>query len=383
MAQDFAAELGSSFLNNSNWESVYTAQDRPLGIPPPAIPPSSNLQSVLWNSTMENFNYTFLRYSADVADPVFQAPNALDYYFRPNIFSYTVLCTYPISGQYGFPNRLLFYLLMIFALVVRKHSWLAAAALVIERRYSYNKSLDDVFELDNNNLPKAIQASDYGDLDLEDEVRKHARAVAVCWGFLMFAALVPTLSRIWHGVFPVFDIDQYQTCSVDLNKSCTYEYINKSENSWVSSDYYDKRNQGLQAYLISERTLKLTASNAVYWANIVNAVFLCFIIGHGILGLLQIRFTQTELRNKLFAKLGGSVAYNERAGMASKARYYIAKTVASSSYILAWAAAIICPAVFISSVVINEINVWGYPVSEKSDAVGQASYLKTPCQALD
>lgn len=136
MAQDFAAELGSSFLNNSNWESVYTAQDRPLGIPPPAIPPSSNLQSVLWNSTMENFNYTFLRYSADVADPVFQAPNALDYYFRPNIFSYTVLCTYPISGQYGFPNRLLFYLLMIFALVVRKHSWLAAAALGTAMTYA-------------------------------------------------------------------------------------------------------------------------------------------------------------------------------------------------------------------------------------------------------
>lgn len=30
--------------------------------------------------------------------------------------------------------------------------------------------------------------------------------------------------------------------------------------------------------------------------------------------------------------------------------------------------------VFIGSVIINEVNVWGYPVSEQFDAVGQVRY---------
>ncbi|KAL9584067.1 MAG: hypothetical protein Q9212_002345 [Teloschistes hypoglaucus] len=66
--------------------------------------------------------------------------------------------------------------------------------------------------------------------------------------------------------------------------------------------------------------------------------------------------------------------------MASRARYCIAKTVACNWYIIPWVVAIISPFVFISSVIINEIYVWGYPVSEKFDAVGQVSRLTLICR---
>ena len=102
-------------------------------------------------------------------------------------------------------------------------------------------------------------------------------------------------------------------------------------------------------------------------------------IGHGVLGLLEIHFTQAGLRNKVFLLLAGRIPYYGRVGFASKARYYIAKATASLSFMLAIIAAIVAPAVFISSVIINEINVWGYPVSERFDAVGQASYPTINC----
>ena len=134
MAQDFAAQLGNLVLNDSNWRPVNVMDNLTSG-----IPPSGNLQ--YWNSTLGNSNYTYLRYSHEIANPVAEAATALDYYFRPNTFSYAAYCTYPISGQYGFLNRLLFYLLMIFALVERRHIWLAAAALGTAMTYAANAAV--------------------------------------------------------------------------------------------------------------------------------------------------------------------------------------------------------------------------------------------------
>lgn len=84
------------------------------------------------------------------------------------------------------------------------------------------------------------KASDYGDIDLvaifpifvaactmltpllnwSTGIRQHARTIAVCWGFLMFAALGFTPLKILHGVDPVSDHHQYATCSVDIAKDC-------------------------------------------------------------------------------------------------------------------------------------------------------------------
>lgn len=111
----------------------------------------------------------------------------------------------------------------------------------------------------------------------------------------------------------------------------------------------------------------------MYWGFIVNVCFLCFIVVHGILSLVEANFTQAELRNKIFLLLAGNKPYVERASKSSKTRYYMAKSIALSFFIGAIVAAIICPAVYVSSVIINEIITWGYPVSEQPDAIGQVS----------
>ena len=127
----------------------------------------------------------------------------------------------------------------------------------------------------------------------------------------------------------------------------------------------------MQAYLISDRTISLTNKDSVNYIYALNILFLCFIAGHGILGLLEVNFTQAELRNKMMLLLAGKIAYADRVDWASKTRYGLAKFMASSFFAGAIVAAVICPAVFISSVIINEISTFGYPVSERSDAVGQ------------
>jgi len=415
MTESFATHLGNLLINDSNWNPVNVFNNLTSG-----IPPSGNLQLSNFDGTS---NYTYLRYHRDVADPLTEAATALDYYFRPNTFSYNARCTYPISGQYGFMNRLLFYLLMIFALVARKHPWLVAAALgtsmtyaasaavhafALLKAYGYTMSgLNTVASLTQDG-----KASDYGDLDLAGIfpilvagcimltpilnwstgiVRGNVRTVTILWGTLMFAAVVATFYNVWGRVQSLIDSDQFVTCAVDATKNCTLDHILESSTAYLSSDFYDSCNcndtcgavslsqapfrtgQNLQIYLVLDTTIKLTLSDAVLWIHFVDAFLFIFIFGHGILGLLEIKFTQAELRNKVFLIFGGKSSYSDRAGFVSEARYYIAKAIATLSFIFAIAVAIMTPAVFTISVIINEINVWGYPVSERSDAVGQWS----------
>lgn len=132
MNESLVVQLGSLVINDSNWQPFNTLDNLTSG-----VPPSGNLQYSTWNSTPVNSSYTYLRY--DSATSQFFGPKAkasLDSNFRPDIFSYLGACTYPISGQYGFLNRLLFYLLMIFALVARRRTWLAAAALGTAMTYA-------------------------------------------------------------------------------------------------------------------------------------------------------------------------------------------------------------------------------------------------------
>lgn len=62
-------------------------------------------------------------------------------------------------------------------------------------------------------------------LDWSVGVRERARAVTVCWGMLMFAAVVPTFWKIWEGVYPMFVVGQLVTCNTDVTQNCTLDYI--------------------------------------------------------------------------------------------------------------------------------------------------------------
>src|SRR2546423_15209886 len=56
--------------------------------------------------------------------------------FDPSNYRVGVYCIYPLSGQYDVLPRGLFYLLLIFSLLFRRHNWLATAALGTAMTYA-------------------------------------------------------------------------------------------------------------------------------------------------------------------------------------------------------------------------------------------------------
>lgn len=144
-----------------------------------------------------------------------------------------------------------------------------------------------------------------------------------------------------------------------------------------------RNNQGASALLISNTIDDLTGSQLVDNLYMVNSMFLIWIIAQGILGLIENAWDQKKVRNWVFRTFAGTTPKKQRTTFRSRLRYYFWKTVAGYYFIVAIAVAFICPFVFVSSVIINEIITWSYPVSESEDAVGQVSYTSPTKNVID
>ncbi|CAF9943815.1 MAG: hypothetical protein ALECFALPRED_001399 [Alectoria fallacina] len=350
----------------------------------------------------------------------------VDLLFQPSVFSYEQKCIYAISGQYGFLPRLIYYLLLIFSLILRKQFWLSTAALgtamtyaatasvhafALLLRYRYHtptlKNLDWIY----------LPPKELGDIDLQaifpilvagsimltpillfsTTVREHeAHSVIIFWGVLVYCAMVPTFAIVIKGVVPSVILSQLSTCALDVAKGCTFENLSVTNNG-VSLNLYNRcnctdtcgafdlphtplrHNQGASALLISDTIDILTGSKLVIGLFVANSMFLLWITGQGILGLIQNQWDQVTVRNWAFRTFAGSTPKRDRTTFGSKLRYYFGKTVAGYYFLIVIAVAFICPFVFVSSVIINEIITWSWPVSESEDAVGQWSTWVSAC----
>lgn len=134
-----------------------------------------------------------------------------------------------------------------------------------------------------------------------------------------------------------------------------------------------RQNQGASALLFSDTIDILDSSNLVTRVFLVNSLFLVCIIAQGILALIENQWDQVKVRNWVFCKIAGTTRKEQQAAFGSRFRYYVRKAIAGFYLLAALAVAFICPFVFISSIIINEINTWGIPVGEEMDAVGQVS----------
>ena len=134
-----------------------------------------------------------------------------------------------------------------------------------------------------------------------------------------------------------------------------------------------RHNQGVSALLISDTVGELVDSSLVYRLYKANSLFLIWIIAQGILGIIENKSTQPEVRNWTFRTFAGTTPLWKRAAFGSKLRYYFVKTIAGVYFVATIACAFVCPFIFVSSVIVNEFNTWSYPVSESEDAVGQVS----------
>ena len=125
----------------------------------------------------------------------------------------------------------------------------------MSRRYEYKAvSPQDLFS-----HSQMFKAEELGDLDLHGifpilvsgcimlapilhwsaEIRENnVRAVAICWGGLVFSALIPTFIRVWKGVIPLIHQGQLVTCDADAAKDCTFDIAMLT--SFLSYDFYQK-----------------------------------------------------------------------------------------------------------------------------------------------
>ena len=311
------------------------------------------------NLTILNDHIASLTFDTQKTDLITIA-GTVDNLFRTDVFSFSQACAYPISGQYDFLARLLFYVLLIASLVLRHHLWLSTAALGTAMTYGGVSALhalaliarfgysDDQLGPDTP-LTDAIKKA--GDVDLagiypvlaagclmltpilnfSKTVRDHnGRAVVLVWGMLMFTALIATLAKIWNNqgpVVPYMDLSQLTTCRLNVSKSCTAFDALISNNTYgisnfASYEFYHRcecndtcgavspenvafrKDTGMQAWLTKDRTSKLLQKDAVWIVYTLIVVALTVEFGLGVLSIIESKWDQKSVRNWVYRTLG-------------------------------------------------------------------------------
>jgi hypothetical protein len=93
--------------------------------------PYPDLQpSVYVNGTYSTYATNALNYAVVAVQNTSTTPYSDEDWTLP------VICEWPISGMYSRLNRILYYVTLVFALVVRHHDWLVAGALASATSYS-------------------------------------------------------------------------------------------------------------------------------------------------------------------------------------------------------------------------------------------------------
>ncbi len=211
----------------------------------------------------------------------------------------------------------------------------------------------------------------------------------------MFAAVIPSLIVAMRGFYPFVVTNQVTHCPTNATINCTFAELYHDGWGIDSSDTYDRckchdtcgsvvpgdfpfrHGQSLQAVLTSDRSTDLEEKPSVYHAFDVNAVFLSFILAHGILGLIEVWWSQQHIRDTIFRRLNGTTRRSLRKSLISKTRYFVAKYTAAFFFVSAILVTVLCPPVFISSVIINEIVTWSWPVAYVSTSLRSQSLSLT------
>ncbi|RDL29901.1 uncharacterized protein BP5553_10528 [Venustampulla echinocandica] len=332
----------------------------------------------------------------------------------PNAHHQPVPCINPLSGQYGKLPRTLFYCLLIFSLIFRRHEWLALAALGTAMTYAAVSAIhliglavrSQFSDPDNFGIFPILSTSGImltPILMWSTSVKKHqAQAVIIYWGILVFAAFVyATYGMVRLDVDVLFPVQSLIVCTPTPECSPVpspvtakdFDRCNCIDFCGVLGDDSPMRKSGnMVAGLPTESALaaQTTGFNNLY---IINYLALVFIFVNGIVGIIGSRFSQEQVRNtifrflnadrrKLVSKLFGGQRKNEllaRFGLQnpdvspttwSKWRYVLAKGIATFFYLTAVSLTILCPIVFVTNIIVNEVAIGMFPVGERSDAVG-------------
>ena len=238
--------------------------------------------------------------------------------------------------------------------------------------------------------------------------------MVILWGAMMFAAVIPGLIFTIRGFYPFTVTNQVTYCRTNAAKNCTFADLYNYGDGIYSSTTYDRcqcndtcaavvpngfpfrHGQSLQAVLTSDHSINIDETPSMSYAFIVNATILFIVLAHGILSLIEASWSQQHIRDTIFRWLSGNSRRSLRKGLVSKTRHYVGKYTAAFFFLSAIVVTAICPPLFISSVIINEIGTWTWPVAyvctnpglhglsltstfrEQYDAVGQVSSAAHP-----
>ena len=270
--------------------------------------------------------------------------------FNTSMFTYEVECAYAISGQYGILPRALYYLLLIFALVLRRHIWLSTAALGVAMTYAATAAvhaiaLSSKFKFHDSSTYKPGQPTTFfGDQDIfgilpilmaacimltpilnwSITVRQNeARPVVVYWGLLMFAATILVLVDIYGKHALPLALPSTAACIKDIPKGCISETILANSSLSFSTTFYNecncvdfcgtvqntvplRKSQNMQFDGSRNKVGKLSNSRAVGDIGGINILFIGLVIIQGVFGLIESQWSQAEVRNWIFRKLTSS-----------------------------------------------------------------------------
>jgi hypothetical protein len=268
--------------------------------------------------------------------------------FDPANYRIGVYCMYPLSGQYDMLPRGLFYLLLIFSLLFRRHNWLATAALGTAMTYAAVSAVHMLalvtnfdFGTPESDLPNGWNMNSskgYGDVDVYGiypilsaaaimltpilnwsvSVRANeAQMVVVYWGALVFAALVPAwlynnYIREWWINFPASFVvcpysaaETHPDCNPNMNiTSESFIYCQCADFCGLLGPSTPMRKYANMVPML-ERSISQLANSSRPLQNLYkfDEFVLAIIVGQGILGLIESQFTQAEVRNLVFRVL--------------------------------------------------------------------------------
>ena len=208
-----------------------------------------------------------------------------------------------------------------------------------------------------------------------------AKPVVILWGAMMFAAVIPSLFFTMRGIYPFGVTNQVTHCPTNAAKGCTFADLYNNGDGISSSTTYDRcqcsdtcgavvppgfpyrHGQSLQALLISDQSNKLDENTSLSYAFVVNVTFLLIVLAHGVLSLIEAWWSQQHIRDTIFRWLSGTTRRSLRKGLISSTRYFMGKFTAAFFFLSAIMVTVLCPPLFISSVIINEIVTWDWPVA--------------------
>ncbi|KAI9818661.1 MAG: hypothetical protein M1826_001342 [Phylliscum demangeonii] len=335
-----------------------------------------------------------------------------------------IVCIFPISGQYTFLPRMLYYVLLVLCVVLRKQLWMVGGAIAIVLTYGASAAVhliallarfhlapypdEDLFSGTNT---QHRTPTDVGDIDIHatwlvvtsacimltplllwsTTIRRlGVRPLLVYWGVLMYAAFVCAVVPMLRGVYPFF-IEAQATCqAVPGIAACSSASISGDDFTmtrqwWTDCQCKDKcslvdaetpyRSSNSLTPLFDTRDGAPLFGVGLAILNSSNLLAMIFIVGRGLLALLDSRWSQRQVRAYLFRRLAGrrpeASDNDNKPSVLRRVRRQTARWLAAGFYLLSGASAVGCLAIFVINILLVESLLAAFPEAEPKRSIDQ------------